>query len=105
MSRQAAGRTVASRRLHNLSLSPEFRLPECGTGVMVFEDGAVVVKQSRLRLGHHVEVVGGTRVLEVVHDSRHQRGENLQVRQPVLRISTRHEHQVNMDFRKKAILA
>jgi hypothetical protein len=88
MSWQAAGRTAASRRLHTLTLAPRLviRLPECGTGVVVFEDGAVVVKQSRLRLGHHVEVVGGAGVLEVVHDSRHQRGENLQVRQPVLRI-------------------
>jgi len=57
--------------------------PEAGAGMVVLQDGPIVVQQGRLRSGHHVEVVGGARVLVVVEQSRQQRGEDLQVRQPV----------------------
>uniref|UniRef100_A0A182SML6 Uncharacterized protein n=1 Tax=Anopheles maculatus TaxID=74869 RepID=A0A182SML6_9DIPT len=53
------------------------------TDVVVFQHGPVIVQHRRVRAGHYVEVVGCPRVLVVVDQRCQQRGEDLQIRQPV----------------------
>uniref|UniRef100_A0A182V6Q8 Uncharacterized protein n=1 Tax=Anopheles merus TaxID=30066 RepID=A0A182V6Q8_ANOME len=53
------------------------------TDVVVLEHGPIVVQHRRVRAGHHVEVVGRPRVLVVVDQRCQQRGEDLQIGQPV----------------------
>lgn len=60
-------------------------LPERGGNVVVLEDRPIVVEERRVRAWHHVEVVGGPRVLQIMDQSGEQRGENLHIRQPILK--------------------
>uniref|UniRef100_A0A182QNQ4 Uncharacterized protein n=1 Tax=Anopheles farauti TaxID=69004 RepID=A0A182QNQ4_9DIPT len=53
------------------------------TDVVVLEHGPVVVEHRGVRAGHHVEVVGRPRVLVVVDERCQQRGEDLQIGQPM----------------------
>lgn len=50
---------------------------------MVLQDSSVIVKERRLTGRHDMEVVGGTRVLVVVNEGGQQRGEYLQIGQPM----------------------
>jgi hypothetical protein len=52
-------------------------VPESGTYVMVLQDSSIVVQQGSLGAGHHVEIVRGAGVLEVVDHGRHQGSEDL----------------------------
>lgn len=51
---------------------------------MVFEDSSVVIENGQTAAAVDVKVVGGSRMVEIVDNGRHQRSEDLQVGHPVL---------------------
>ena len=53
--------------------------PEEGGHVVVLQHGPVVVQEGQARVGLHMEVVGGARVVVVVDDRREEEGEDLKV--------------------------
>jgi hypothetical protein len=53
--------------------------------VVILQHCTVVVEDGQLRAGVDVKVVGGARVVKVVDHGRHQRREDLQIGNPVLR--------------------
>ncbi len=63
-------------------------LPEKRGHVMVLQDGPVVVEQGEARGRVDVEIVRRARMVEVVNDGRHQRGEDLEVGHPILKKGT-----------------
>lgn len=57
--------------------------------MVIFQNGPIVVEEGCITAGHYVEIVCGPSVLVVVNNRRNQRGENLQVGQPILQTSER----------------